>query len=202
MKQEKCELQASLENLMREMHACNFCEDYLQSEPNPIFQLSCDARIFIVGQAPGLRAHLTHLPFNDSSGNRLRQWLGVTNEQFYNASNFALLPMGLCYPGVDMRGADRPPCQKCARLWHPQVKPFLKDIKLIILVGQYAHAYYLQKRKKPTLTQTVAAWREYLPDFIPLPHPSWRNIGWIKKNPWFVNELLPSLQERIKASLA
>jgi uracil-DNA glycosylase len=183
------------------MRACYFCREHLPFEPNPVFQLSIEARILIVGQAPGLRAHLTNLPFNDPSGIRLRQWLGVTPQQFYNSLNFALVPMGLCYPGTDPRGGDRPPCRKCAPLWHPQVITYLKNIELILLVGHYAHAYYLQLPKKSSLTETVASWKKYLPKFLPIPHPSWRNTGWLKKNPWFEKEILPFLQERVKTLL-
>lgn len=201
MRFSKLALEANLDFLIKEMRACYFCKDHLPFEPNPVFQLSLEARILIVGQAPGLRAHLTSLPFNDPSGVRLRQWLGVNPSQFYNSSNFALVPMGLCYPGADAHGGDRPPCRKCAPLWHPQVIAYLKNIQLILLVGHYAHVYYLQLPKKNSLTKTVASWQKYLPKFLPLPHPSWRNIGWLKKNPWFEDEIIPFLQERVKTLL-
>src|SRR5690606_20115857 len=164
-------LETKINLLIKEMRSCNACKHHLPFEPNPIFQVSQEARILIVGQAPGLRAHLTNLPFNDQSGIRLRQWLGVSNEEFYNPSNFAIIPMGLCYPGTYPQGGDRPPCQECAPLWHPQLKPYLRSINIILLVGKYAHAYYLQQYEKSSVTETVASWRAYLPKFLPLPHP-------------------------------
>lgn len=183
---------------LQEMRACRLCHEQLPFEPKPVFQLSPNARLLLVGQAPGMRAHLTGTPFNDPSGDRLRKWLGVTREQFYDPDLFALLPMGLCYPGVNARGGDNPPCKTCGPFWHPQTRPYLPNIKLTLLVGQYAHAYYLKEKRAPSLTQTVASWRDYLPDFLPLPHPSWRNTGWLKKHPWFEQDVIPFLQEKIQ----
>lgn len=164
-------------------------------------QAAPSARLLIVSQAPGTKVHETGLPFNDPSGDRLRDWLAVDRETFYDAKRIALVPMGFCYPGRDERGGDKPPRPECAPLWQPQFRAALKKVELTLLVGLYAQGFYLGRRRSKSLTETVRAWQEHLPEFLPLPHPSWRNTAWLKKNPWFEKELLPELRERVHALL-
>ena len=148
----------------------------------------------IVGQAPGTRVHESGVPWNDASGERLRDWLAIDRDRFYDENLVAVLPTGFCFPGNDAKGGDLPPRPECAPLWHPRLRPLLKRVKLTLLIGAYAQAYYLGKDAKETVTATVQAFDEYLPDFLPLPHPSWRNQGWLKRNPWFESDLLPVLR--------
>ena len=157
------------------------------------------ARVLIVSQAPGTRVHETGLSFNDRSGDRLRAWLGVDRETFYDESRIAIMPMGLCYPGVDAHGGDLPPIRDCAPLWHPRLLPRLPRIGITILVGSYGQKRYLGATGN--MTATVSRWREFLPRYFPTPHPSWRNTGWLKRNPWFEAEALPELQTRVAALL-
>jgi uracil-DNA glycosylase len=152
----------------------------------------------IIGQAPGTRVHESGVPWDDRSGARLRDWLKIPGEVFYDERRVAIVPMGFCYPGVDAKGGDKPPRPECAPLWHPPVRAALPRIELTLLVGLYAQGHYLGKRRQKTLTDTVRHWRDYLPDFLPLPHPSWRNTAWLKKNPWFEDDLLPELRRRVK----
>ncbi len=139
----------------------------------------------------------TGVPWNDPSGDRLRHWLDLEPKAFYDEARIAIVPMGFCYPGRDERGGDRPPRPECAPLWHPPLRAALPGIELTLLVGSYAQRYYLGKRRKASLTETVRAWRDYLPDVLPLPHPSWRNTAWLKKNPWFEADLMPVLRQRV-----
>ena len=183
-------------DLLAQVRACRLCEDHLPLEPRPILQLNPLARILIAGQAPGRKAHERGVPFDDPSGDRLRQWMGIDRELFYNAAKIAIVPMGLCFPGK-RKGGDLPPRKECAPAWRQKVFAKLKDVELTLLVGSYAQAWHLKGKTKPTLTETVKAWRGYGPAFIPLPHPSWRNNAWIKKNPWFEEELLPHLRRRV-----
>ena len=155
---------------------------------------SASARLLIVGQAPGRRVHESGIPWNDPSGDVLRGWLGMDRDAFYDTARVAIVPMGLCYPGT-VGGADLPPRPECAPLWQPRFRAALPAVELTLLVGSYAQAFYLGNRRKKTLGETVRAWREYLPEFFVLPHPSWRNIGWQKKNPWFAKETLPALRK-------
>jgi uracil-DNA glycosylase len=155
----------------------------------------------IVGQAPGRRVHETGIPWNDPSGDRLQQWLGMTRDAFYDVSRIAIVPTGLCYPGT-VNGSDLPPRPECAPLWHPPLRAAMPDIRLTLLVGAYAQAYYLGKRRGRTLADTVAAWREFAPDYFPLPHPSARNRLWFKRHPWFELEVLPALREQVGALLS
>ena len=187
----------SLGALLCEARACRRCADILPLGPRPVIRAASGARILIVGQAPGTRVHETGVPFNDPSGDRLRDWLGVERATFYDENRIAIVPMGLCYPGRDARGGDRPPVKHCAPLWHPRLRPLLPRLELTLLVGSYAQAYYLGKDKRGSLTETVRAWRDYMPAFLPLPHPSWRNTAWLKRNPWFETDLLPVLRARI-----
>ena len=154
----------------------------------------------IVGQAPGRRVHESGIPWNDPSGDRLRAWLGMDRDTFYDSARIAIVPVGLCYPGT-VNGSDLPPRPECAPLWQPRFRAALPRLRLTLLVGQYAQAHYLGAARKKTLSETVRAYREYLPDFFPLPHPSWRNTAWITRNPWFAAQLLPALRGAIWAIL-
>ncbi|WP_432261001.1 uracil-DNA glycosylase family protein [Cupriavidus sp. TMH.W2] len=187
---------ASLDALLKEVRACRVCAPHLPLGPRPIVRVGAGARILIVGQAPGTRVHETGIPWNDASGDRLRQWLGVDAATFLDASQFAIIPMGFCYPGRGKRG-DNPPRPECAPLWLDRLLAELPSIALTLLVGQYAQRHFLGARRKPTLTETVRAWQDYAPDFIPLPHPSPRNQPWFKQHPWFEGEVLPMLRERV-----
>ncbi|MFQ5972238.1 MAG: uracil-DNA glycosylase family protein [Alphaproteobacteria bacterium] len=187
------------EHLLAEIRRCRICAEHLPLGPRPVLRLSPQARVLIVGQAPGTKVHDTGLPWNDRSGDRLREWLWLDRESFYDASRVGILPMGLCYPGRDARGGDKPPRPECGPQWHPQVRPRMTRVELTLLVGRYAQAYYLGKRRKRNLTETVAAWREYLPDLLPMPHPSWRTTAWQKRNAWFETKLLPELRRRVHA---
>jgi uracil-DNA glycosylase len=177
--------------------ACTVCAEQLPRAPRPVFRVSPAARLLIVGQAPGTRVHETGIPWNDPSGQRLRDWLAVDSNTFYDASRIAILPIGFCYPGRYERGGDLPPRCECAPLWHRRLTVHMPDLGLILLVGQYAQAHYLGRRRGRSLTETVSAWREYLPDYLPLPHPSWRNTAWLRRNPWFETDLLPELRSRV-----
>ena len=192
---------SDLETLLEEVRACRLCAEHLPLGPRPVVQLHAAAPILIVGQAPGTKVHETGIPFNDPSGNRLRDWLGVDRETFYDATKIALMPSGFCYPGRAPRGGDLPPRQECAPHWHPRLRPLLQGVQLTLLVGQYAQAYYLGKARKRTLGETVQAWTQYLPDFWPTPHPSWRVNHWLAKNPWFEAEALPHLRARVSQLL-
>ena len=185
---------------LKELRGCTHCSTAtpkLPVSPNPILQVGDKARIRIIGQAPGRLAHETSQTFNDPSGVRLRDWLGVNEPTFYSPKNFAITPMGFCFPGHNENGGDLPPRKECEQLWHDRLDSHLTDISLTLLIGQYAQKRHLGQRRKRTLTDTVYSWREYGPDVIPLPHPSWRNNAWIKKNPWF-SEILEHLKARIE----
>ena len=190
---------AGFAGLARRMRACRLCEAHLPLGPRPVFQASAAARLLVCGQAPGTKAHETATPWNDASGERLRAWLGLERDAFYDARRVALVGVGLCYPGRLPRGGDAPPRPECAPLWHPPLRAALPRLGLTLLVGGYAQRYYLAERCQPTLTETVRAFRDYLPDFLPTPHPSWRTTGWLKRNPWFADELLPELRRRVAA---
>jgi uracil-DNA glycosylase len=191
----------TLDDLLLQVRACRVCAAHLPLGPRPVLRASSTARLLIVGQAPGTRVHATGIPWNDRSGDRLRDWLGLDRETFYDEARIAIVPMGFCYPGTDAKGGDKPPRPECAPLWHPQVRPLLPRIGLTLLVGQYAQRFYLGRRRQAGLTETVAAWRDFLPDFLPLPHPSWRNTAWLKRHPWFEAELVPLLRERVRGLL-
>jgi uracil-DNA glycosylase len=189
---------STLTKALAEARACTLCEVHLPLGPRPVLRGQASARLMIVSQAPGTKVHMSGISFTDKSGDRLRDWLGVDNDTFYDEARIAIMPMGLCYPGRNPKGGDLPPRKECGPLWHPRIKPLFTDVALTLLIGSYAVNYYLKDRRKPTLNETVAAWREYLPDFLPLPHPSWRNTGWLKKNPWFERDLVPELRKRVK----
>lgn len=189
----------NLETLVKEARACRVCAAHLPHGPRPVLRAAASARLMIIGQAPGSKVHATGIPWNDPSGDRLREWLALDKEVFYDESRIAIVPMGFCYPGRDARGGDLPPRPECAPLWHPPLRAALTRVDLTLLVGQYAQAHYLGRRRN--LTETVRAWADYGPEYLPLPHPSWRNTGWLKKNPWFETELLPTLRARAHSLL-
>ena len=192
----------SLPELLAEIRRCTHCAADLPLGPRPVLVADCRARILIIGQAPGTRVHETGVPWNDRSGDRLRSWLGLHRSTFYDPSRIAIMPMGFCYPGVLARGGDAPPRAECAPLWHERVLRHLPHIRLTLLIGLYAQRHYLGPERHRTLTETVAAWRDYGPDLVPLPHPSWRSTDLVKRNPWFETELLPDLRRRIAALMA
>ncbi|HEX6268317.1 MAG TPA: uracil-DNA glycosylase family protein [Burkholderiales bacterium] len=162
--------------------------------------MGASARLLIVGQAPGRRVHDTGIPWNDPSGDVLREWLALGREEFYDTSRIAIVPAGLCYPGT-VDGVDLPPCRECATAWQPRFRAALPQVRLTLLVGRYAQAYYLKDKRKKTLAETVRSYRDYLPEFFVLPHPSWRNKLWLRKNPWFADDVIPALRRRVKASI-
>jgi uracil-DNA glycosylase len=190
----------SLKSVVKEAAGCTLCKGKLPHEPRPVFLVGRSARVLIVGQAPGRRVHETGMPWNDPSGDVLRDWLALDRAAFYDTSRIAIVPAGLCYPGT-VDGADLPPLPACAPLWQPRFRAALPNIGLTLLVGLYAQNYYLGKRRKATLAQTVHAFREYLPEYLPLPHPSWRNKAWLRKNPWFESVVIPALRRRVKRCL-
>ncbi|SFM76287.1 uracil-DNA glycosylase family protein [Marinobacter pelagius] len=185
----------SFDELVRQVRACTICKDVLPLGPRPVIQLSESSRILVVGQAPGRRVHETGLPFNDPSGDRLRQWMGVTRDTFYDEQKMAILPMGFCYPGTGKSG-DLPPRPECAATWRKALLARLPDIRLTLLIGQYAHAWHLNGQHR-SVTENARAWRQYWPDIIPMPHPSPRNNLWLRNNPWFEQEVVPAMQVRI-----
>ncbi len=186
--------------LLREVRACRVCEAHLPNPPKPILLAAASATLMIVGQAPGRKVHETGIPWNDPSGDRLREWLKLEREVFYNSRRIAIIPAGFCYPGTGENG-DLPPRPECAPLWHPRLRALLPHIKLTLLVGNYAQAYYLGDRMKSSVTETVRAYQEYLPEFLPLPHPSPRNRGWLKSNPWFEKKVIPQLRLLVSSAL-
>ncbi|WP_394753602.1 uracil-DNA glycosylase family protein [Crenothrix sp.] len=190
---------ASLAALLAEIRGCTLCAAHLPHGVRPVLQIHSKARVLVVGQAPGRKVHETGIPFNDASGDRLRDWMGVTREVFYDPQQIALLPMGFCYPGTGKSG-DLPPRPECAKAWRHQLLPHLQHLELTLLVGQYAIGYHLDD-KKPSLTETVRAWQSYWPAIIPLPHPSPRNNIWLSRNPWFEQELVPMLRQRVAQAL-
>lgn len=215
-------MSATLQQLQKQIDRCTICRDEpangisLVLPPRPVCISSASARIAICGQAPGIRVHNSGIPFNDPSGTRLRQWLNVSSEEFYNKDNFAIIPMGFCFPGYDKHGGDLPPRRECRLTWHDRLFSLMPQIELIIAIGSHAQNYhlkrnatyqqYLQAQPKPqNMTQTVQNWRRFIesnqndgPAVLPLPHPSWRNSGWLKRNPWFETELLPVLRQKTR----
>lgn len=190
-----------LQNLLAEVRDCQVCAPFLPNPPRPVLRAADGAKLMIVGQAPGRKVHESGIPWNDPSGDRLRDWLQLSREQFYDAARIAIIPTGFCYPGKGAHG-DLPPRPECAPLWHPQLRAALPSIRLTLLVGSYAQAYYLGRRARPTLAATVQSFEAYLPDFLPLPHPSPRNQLWFKRHPWFEAEVIPELRRRVHALLA
>ena len=188
-------MNTKLERLLPQVRACRLCEAHLPLGPRPVVQMAHQASIMIIGQAPGTRVHETGIPWNDPSGDTLRRWLQLSREQFYDPSLIAIMPMGFCYPGRGKSG-DLPPRPECAPAWHEQLLAALPHIQLTLLIGQYAQRYYLGNRYK-TLTETVRHWRDFAPERLPLPHPSPRNRRWLSQNPWFEQEELPALSQRV-----
>lgn len=201
---------ATLVKLVREIQSCRYCHDLpkdpLPHKPNPVLQVSSDARIMVCGQAPGIRVHRSGRPFTDPSGDRLRSWMGIGNDEFYDPSKLAIVPMGFCFPGFDRHGGDQPPRKECKSRWHGLLMPNLAQVKLILMIGRYAQDYHCPEKRRLSLTERVRTWRE---EFygnhdvkrIPLPHPSWRNNNWLKKNPWFESDVLPVLRAEIQRLL-
>lgn len=174
-----------------EARACSLCADHLPLGPRPVLRVSTTARLLIIGQAPGTKVHATGIPWNDPSGERLRRWMGIGRETFYDEARIAILPMGLCYPGVVPNGGDAPPMPVCAPTWHPRLLPLMPAVELTLLVGSYAQSAALGPGR---MTDRVAAFRSYLPRRLPLPHPSWRTGAWERRNAWFGEEVLPALR--------
>ena len=193
--------EAALDTLLAEVRACRICAAHLPLGPRPVVRASATARLLIVGQAPGTKVHETGIPWNDPSGDRLRAWLALDRDTFYDERRIAIIPAGFCYPGRFERGGDKPPRPECAPTWHGRLRALLPKIELTLLVGQYAQAFYLGARRKDSLTETVRKWRAHLPDFLPTPHPSWRSTNWLKRNPWFDDEVVPELRRRVAALL-
>ena len=185
--------------LLESVRECRLCEKSLPLGPRPVLQINPRAKILIAGQAPGRRVHESGIPFDDASGDRLRDWLGVSSEVFYDPTRFAILPMGFCFPGTGKSG-DLPPRPECAEAWRQTLLDSLEQLELTLLIGQYAQRWHLSNTKK-NLTETVRAWQDYGPGIIPLPHPSPRNNIWLKKNPWFAESLLPALKIRTQEAL-
>jgi uracil-DNA glycosylase len=183
--------------LLEEVRACTLCAVHLPLGPRPVLQAHPDARILIAGQAPGSKVHESGVPFQDASGDRLREWLGVDEQTFYDPRRIAILPMGFCYPGTGKSG-DLPPRPECASAWRSRLMAMLGNIELTLVIGQYAQAWHLRGRQRPTLTDTVQAWRKYWPSSLPLPHPSPRNNIWLKRNPWFERDVLPPLRRKVR----
>ena len=186
----------SLETLLVDVRSCRVCEAHLPLGPRPVVQVGASARILLVGQAPGTRVHASGVPWDDASGDRLRDWTGLDKARFYDASEVAIIPMGFCYPGRG-KGGDLPPRRECADLWLDRLLAGLPHIELTLLIGLYAQRHFLGAQRKSSLTETVKAWPEYAPRFIPLPHPSARNTPWFQRNPWFEQALLPELKQRV-----
>ncbi len=185
-----------MQKLLSEIRGCEVCKAHLPLGPRPIVAANPNSKIVIIGQAPGTKVHKTGVPWDDPSGRQLRKWLGVTDAEFYDESKIALIPMGFCYPGKGKSG-DLPPRSECAPLWHAPILDKLPNLELVLLIGMYAQRYYLRNSARKTLTETVAAYETYLPEYLPLPHPSPRNRFWLTKNPWFEKTVLVKLQKEV-----
>ncbi len=190
----------TLDELLTSVRDCRACEGALPLAPRPVLRVAASARLLIVGQAPGARVHASGVPWDDASGVRLREWMGIGADRFYDASAVAIMPMGFCYPGRGKSG-DLPPRRECALLWHPALLARLPRVELTLLVGLHAQRHFLRERRKASLTETTWSWREFGPKYLPLPHPSARNTPWFKANPWFERELLPVLRARVASIL-
>ncbi len=190
-----------LDDLKAEARGCDLCSENLPMGPRPVFQIHPKSKILVAGQAPGVRVHNTGIPFNDPSGDRLRQWMGIDKDVFYDEQKIAILPMGFCYPGTGKSG-DLPPRPECAAKWRQPMLDFMPNIELILVIGQYALKWHMGDRQKKNLTETVRNWTDYFSDgLLPLPHPSPRNNIWLKKNDWFESDVLPTMQVKIKELL-
>lgn len=187
----------ALKRILRDVRACRICEARLPLGPRPVVQLASTARLLIIGQAPGSKVHRSGIPWNDASGDRLRDWLGMDRLIFFDDAKVAILPMGFCYPGAGENGGDNPPRPECAPFWHQGLLKHLPHIRLTLLVGQYAQRYYLGSRRKDSMTATVQAFSEYAPQFFPLPHPSWRSAIWMRKHSWFEMAVVPEVRKAV-----
>ena len=192
-----------ISKLAPQINACTLCADrfaatHTAHKPRPVPWLSSTAKILIAGQAPGMRVQKSGIPFDDPSGDRLREWLGVDRDSFYNKNHFAILPMAFCFPGYNAAGSDLPPPPICAKTWRVEVLETMQQVDLILLVGGHAQNWHLGKG---TVSDRVEQWRDHMPKYLPLPHPSWRNTGWLKKRPWFETDLLPVLRSRVKEAI-
>lgn len=197
------QLIATHQSLIDEIHDCRHCHQQLPLGANPVVQLHPDAKLLIIGQAPGTRVHASGIPWDDPSGDRLRQWLNLDKDSFYDAQKIAIMPMGFCYPGKGKSG-DLPPRSECAPLWHERILAQLPKVELTLLIGQYAQKHYIDRhlnRPYRTLTERVQAWHSFTPDTLPLPHPSPRNRRWFAQHPWFEQEVVPWLQQRTESLL-
>jgi uracil-DNA glycosylase len=205
-------MEADLERLTVKIRACRICVDNpvgrpLPHEPRPVLLPSSSARILLAGQAPGTKVHFSGRPFTDASGDRLRSWLGVSAEEFYDTEKFAIVPMGFCFPGQDAKGSDLPPRRECAPAWRAPLMALMPQIDLVLTIGSYAQSWHMGEARRSSLTETVRDWRTIWntlasPKVLPLPHPSWRNSGWLKQNPWFEMDLLPFLRSEIRYRIA
>ncbi len=189
-----------MQELISQIKACQICKNHLPVNPNPVFTVHKQSKIVIIGQAPGLAVHKSGIPWDDKSGNNLRQWLGISSETFYDPKLFSIIPMGFCYPGKGKSG-DLPPRKECAPLWHELLFKELPHVELVLLIGKYAQDYYLQDNPYKTLTATVKNYKSFLPRYFVLPHPSPRNNIWMAKNDWFKHLVLPELKIRISEIL-
>ena len=187
-----------LKRLLCDVRACRICEADLPFGPRPVLQLASTARLLIISQAPGSKVHKTGVAWNDASGDRLRNWIKLDRSVLYDEARVAILPMGLCYPGAEENGGDKPPRPECAPLWHERLLKHLPDLQLTLLVGQYAQRHYLGSRRKGSMTETVRAFSEYGPRFFPLPHPSWRSAIWMRKHSWFEQVVIPELRQAVR----
>ncbi|MEC9472291.1 MULTISPECIES: uracil-DNA glycosylase family protein [Stappiaceae] len=200
----------TLDRLAADVRSCRICvekpeKSALPHEPRPVLQVSGTARLCVCGQAPGTRVHQSGRPFTDPSGDRLRNWMGIDEDIFYDAGKLAIVPMGFCFPGLDAKGGDLPPRTECRKAWHDRLFAAMPQIELVLVIGQYAQAYHLGSNRQKSLTETVSNWRQHFarqmdgkPAVLPLPHPSWRNNAWLRKNPWFETELLPVLRGEVQ----
>jgi uracil-DNA glycosylase len=195
-------MSGDFDRLMADIRACTVCAANLPLAPRPVVRGRPSARLLIISQAPGAQAHRTSLSFNDRSGDRLRLWLGLERDRFYDQRDVAIMPIGFCYPGREAKGGDLPPRPECAPLWHPRLRALFPAVELTLLVGGYAIRHYLPLRRRLSVAETIAAWRDFLPQFFPLPHPSWHTARWLRDNPWFEGKVLPELRSQVAAALS
>ena len=191
-----------LPDLLDEIRACRACAGELAHEPRPVVFVRPQVRLLICGQAPGRRVHESGLPFTDRSGDRLRDWMGIDSATFYGRPEIGVAAMAFCFPGTNPKGGDYPPPPRCAALWRARLLALLPEVELTLLVGGYAQAWALGEAAAGGMTETVRAWRRHAPKVLPLPHPSWRNTGWLKRNPWFEDEVTPYLRRRVEVMLS
>ncbi len=191
-----------LNRIVEDARACETCALSLPGEPRPVLRASVTARLLIVGPPPGIESHRTGVPYNDPAGDLLRNWLGLDRYAFYDEKRVAILPIGLCFPGYASSGNIQPPRAECAPAWHPRIRAALPNVELTVLAGGAAQSFFLGDRGHPTMSQMVTAWRDYLPEFFPVPNPAWRAARWIGRNPWFIEEAVPELQRRVRETIA